>query len=430
MGSTDQSFRVAIVGGGLCGLSLAIALKKRSIPYTIYESRASFTEIGAGINLGPNTSTTFTLIDESLGEALEKLCTHNPPGKENVWMQIRFGAPTARFNDGQLITELMAPPTGNTTVRRNDLLAMLAERAGAEHAAFNKKLVDLSQDDSGVTLTFADGTSDTASAVIACDGIHSAVRRALVGPDSKAATPQFSECGGYRAVLSRERLEQAVGPEIANTSNVVLGPDAYVIMYPVEGKQSVNTGLWPWKRGAWTEQTWMLPAQKKQMEEQFKDWGDTVHKIMDLMPDPPFFASHHHAIQPDSFFKGRICLIGDAAHSMPPHQGAGSGQAMEDAYVVAEVLGAVPLHNATQRDIEAALKGYEDVRRPRSQKVLETSVEAMGFWSDWYRRDLTDEDVKEYVDTASGRFQWIWYDDIAGQAQKARNVMSETLDGK
>ena len=72
MASSEQ-FRVAIVGGGLCGLALAIALKERSIPFIVYESRASFMELGAGINLGPNTLQAFRLIDPSLVDAVTHL---------------------------------------------------------------------------------------------------------------------------------------------------------------------------------------------------------------------------------------------------------------------------------------------------------------------------------------------------------------------
>ncbi|KAI9658328.1 MAG: hypothetical protein M1821_002461 [Bathelium mastoideum] len=425
--SSSSTFHVAIIGGGLCGLCLAIALRNRSIPYTIYEARASFTEIGAGINLGPNTLKAFELIDKDLGEAVRKLCTRNPPGREDVWMQIRLGAATDHFMDAELVTELMAPPIGNSTARRNDILALLAERAGRECAAFNKKLATLEQCSSHVTLKFADGTEDIASVVIGCDGIHSVVRRLQVGADNPSASPQFSECGVYRAVLPREKLEQAVGPEIARTSNVFAGPGGYLIMYPVEGEQSVNVGFWPWRRGPWTEHEWVLPSQKDAMEKTFASWGETAHKIMALIDDPPFFATHHHSIQPDSFHQGRVCFIGDAAHSMPPHQGAGAGQAMEDAYVLAEVLGHIQMEDPIERQVEAAFHGYEAVRKPRAQRVLTTSVEAMGFWSDLYRKDLQKEDVQDFVQKANERFQWIWYDDIARQAERACEAMQEYL---
>ena len=425
--ASSPAFHAAIVGGGLCGLSLAIALRARSIRYKIYESRASFTEVGTGINLGPNTLKTFELIDESLGEAIRKLCTRNPPGRENLWMQVRLGAATDKFEDATLVTELMAPPTGNMTVRRNDLLGMLADRAGLENAAFNKKVVEIQQSDSHVMLIFSDGTEEIASAVVACDGIHSTVRRSMVEAGSTSAVPQFSECGVYRAILSREKLEQAIGPEIAKTSNIFLGPDGYVIMYPVEGQQSVSVGLWLRKRDSWTERLWVLPAQKQAMEKDFANWGTIVKKIMGLIDDPLFTAAHHHGIQPKTFHKGGVCLIGDAAHSMPPHQGAGAGQAIEDAYVLAELIALIEMQSSMQEQIEAAFEGYEAVRRPRAERVMETSVEAMGFWSDLYKKGLDDWELQDFARKANDRFQWIWYDDIAYQATRAGEVMQKNL---
>ncbi|KAK1808615.1 hypothetical protein LTR12_017024 [Friedmanniomyces endolithicus] len=420
---------VAIIGGGLCGLSLAIALKKRSISFKIYEARASFTEIGAGINLGPNTAQTFRLIDESLAEAIERLVTRNPPSKEEVWMQVRFGAASGRFKDGGLITNIMAPPTGNRTVKRNDLLDLLASKTGPENAAFNKKLVGLDQDDSGVTLSFTDGTREYAGAAIACDGIHSATRRIMFGSESQAAIPRFSQAGAYRGILSKEKLASLVGDDIAGTSTIFLGPGAYVIMYPVEGHQSVNCGLWPWRRCTWTEREWLIPHQKQGMEDTFSAWGETVHKIMALMEDPSFFATFYHGEQPKSFHVGRVLLIGDAAHSMPPHQGAGAGQALEDAYVLAEVLGHKTSSLPSQQEIEASFEGYEAVRKPRAQRALETSVEAMSFWSDWHRPDLTEVDVANFVEAARDRFDWLWYDDIADQGRRAKVEMARVLAG-
>lgn len=195
---------VAIVGGGLCGLSLAIALKARAIPFRIYETRSSFTELGAGINIGPNTLRTFQLIDPSLYQALEKIWCRNPPGQEDVWMQIRLGAPSGAYDDAHLVTDLMAPPTGNVTVQRNALLQILAERAGQENAVFDKKFVDYRCDDDGhgVILSFADGSEERASNIVACDGIHSAVRRAMLGPRDPATYPQYAGVGVYRGMVA------------------------------------------------------------------------------------------------------------------------------------------------------------------------------------------------------------------------------------
>ena len=113
--ATDPKRSIAIIGGGLCGLSLAMALKKRSIPFKIYEARSSFVEQGTGINISPNARQAFRLIDEPLGDAVERLVTRNPPPKGDVWMHVRFGAGTTNFADGELVDEMLAPPTGSTT---------------------------------------------------------------------------------------------------------------------------------------------------------------------------------------------------------------------------------------------------------------------------------------------------------------------------
>lgn len=417
--ASPKSLHIAIIGGGLCGLALATALKTRHVPFTLYESRKSFTELGAGINLGPNTLEAFRLISPTLSTAVEDLCTRNPEGKEDVWMTLRLGAKAGELGDAALLGELLAPPTGNATVRRNDLLALLAEGAGMERARFEKKVVDVSQSEEGVTLTFADGTRETASAVVACDGVHSAVRRGMVGEDHPAARPVYSGSGAYRAVLPMGVLEEAVGTEIARMSTLWIGPGGYVIMYPVERGEKVNIGFWPRKPGPWLHKEWVLSSQWEGLEKDFRDWGEMVHKIMALMEDPPFSAAFYHAEQPDSMVDGRVCLIGDAAHAMPPHQGAGAGQAMEDAYVISEVLGSLDAQDTTARQIESALKAFGAVRTPRSQRVLESSVQAMDYWSDFYREGLTAGDIERFGRESEARFRWIWDADLAGQARQA-----------
>ncbi|KXL47515.1 hypothetical protein M433DRAFT_139420 [Acidomyces richmondensis BFW] len=428
MRSTGTSaLEVAIIGGGLCGISLAIALKNRSIPFTIYETRSSFTELGHGINLGPNALEAFKLIDSSLGEAVLKLCTRNASSKEDIWFQIRFGASSGRHEDAELITELVAPPTGNATVVRNELLQLLADKAGSKNARFNKKLVSLEEDDECVTLRFADGTHAIATVAIGCDGIHSAVRRAMLGDNHPGTVAKYSGMGAYRAVIDMSILEAAVGEDQARTSQVYLGPNAYVIMYPVDQARKVNVGFWPWKRTPWPNREWILPDQKKEMESDFREWGQTVHNIMGVMGSPPFFATHHHVVQPDRLSKGRICVIGDAAHSMPPHQGAGAGQAIEDAFVLAEVMNKISRQNPTMDEINAAFTGYESVRTKRSNKVAATSQEAMGWWADFYEKDISDDKISRFVTDANARFDWIWHDDIENQATTAIRAMSKSL---
>ena len=123
----------------------------------------------------------------------------------------------------------------------------------------------------------------------------------------------------------------------------------------------------------------------------------------------------------------RTCLIGDAAHAMTPHQGAGAGQAMEDAFVMAEVLGCVDRECPTSQQIEAAFAAFEAVRRPRAERVLETSQDAMGFWTALYERPLSGERLQQFVEDANQRFHWIWHNDIARQGVDAVQAMKRSL---
>ncbi|KAF2768559.1 FAD/NAD(P)-binding domain-containing protein [Teratosphaeria nubilosa] len=422
-----NNFHVAIVGGGLCGLALAVALRTRSVPFTIYELRSSFTELGAGINIGPNALAAFNLIDKDLGEAVYGLCTRNLPGKEDVWFQVRLGAPSGKHEDAELIAELMSPPTGNMTLSRNELLQKLAEKAGLGKARFNKKLVGLDEDEDGVVLRFADGTQDRASVVIACDGIHSSARRIVLGPDHPAAKAVYTEAVVYRGVLPMDRLSAAVGYESAHMSTFYLHSNGYVILYPIDGGRQVSTGFWVWQKGAWQHNEWMLPKQSKEFHNAFRDWGDTVHKIMDLMSDPPVFATHYHGVQPDSMSKGRVCLIGDAAHSMPPHQGQGGAQAMEDAYVIGELLANIAQQQTSREQIDAAFEAYEKVRVERANQVKDTSVDAFDFWTGFWDDNVSDEQIRQFLKAQDKRFHWIWNDDIAAQAERAIQIMQDSL---
>lgn len=437
MGSTrtNQSPHVAIIGGGLTGLALAIALSQCSVPYTIYESRASFTEIGAGINLAPNTHTAFTLIDPTLGETVLKIATRNPPGLENVWLSVRLGAPTKQFEDGKLVVNIDAPPTGNATLSRNELLKEMATRIPSENVRFNKRVVDFSQTESEATMTFSDGSKERAGLVIACDGAHSAMRRLILRPDNAAAHAHYAEMGGYRAIFPMDKHEEAVGKDLAHTGHIWSGPNGYIIQYPINGGREVNFGVWAWKKGEWKEKTWVLDKQKGKMMEDFKSWGPLVQRMLENMSEETqFWATHHHSIRPKSYFNGRAIVIGDAAHSMTPHLGQGAAVSMEDSYVMAQVVQDIATHHAEGRSerecIEAAFTGYENVRRPRFEAIFDNSLHAMNVWSDLWREDLTEADLQEFEREAQQRMAWIWDPRLEEEGEKARALAREALNAQ
>jgi salicylate hydroxylase len=121
------------------------------------------------------------------------------------------------------------------------------------------------------------------------------------------------------------------------------------------------------------------------------------------------------------FYKGRLCLLGDAAHATTPHQGAGAGQAIEDAYVLSELIGKVK----SAGELEAAFKAYDEVRRPRSQRVVTTSREAGHLY------ELEDGnagfDLKKTKDLLQTRYKWIWDEDLVAQATTAGEAMERYI---
>lgn len=140
------------------------------------------------------------------------------------------------------------------------------------------------------------------------------------------------------------------------------------------------------------------------------------------MPDPSQWAIFEHP-PISTFSRSRVALLGDAAHASTPHQGAGAGQAIEDAHVLAELLSDNRV--VTPTDVVAAFKAYDEVRRPRSQKVVTTSKENA------YLLCLCMEEVggdeEKLKKTFNERMRWLWDLDVRGQAEQARAKMVESL---
>jgi salicylate hydroxylase len=166
------------------------------------------------------------------------------------------------------------------------------------------------------------------------------------------------------------------------------------------------------------------------MLEDFKAWGPTVHKIMNAMDDETaFWATFHHIVPPDSYWKKRVCIIGDAAHAMSPHQGQGAAQSMEDACVMAEVLHAASrLERGNDGDvIAAALASYEAIRRPRFEKAVTTSIDMFSLWTSVWREDLSEGAVEEFKKEANRRVRWAWEANISEQCKSVRAKLSSVL---
>lgn len=285
------------------------------------------------------------------------------------------------------------------------------------------------ENEEDVTLKFADGTEETASVVVGCDGIHSQVRATMFGASNILSHPHYSGDGCYRATIPMADLVEAIGDE-ARRSQILLGPDGYFLTYPMAGAKNVNCG--GWKRNVSFKQggEWVLPRQRKELDVAFKDWGETVHQILKFFSEETaFWAAHQFTHQPDIFHGKRVVLVGDGAHAMPPHLGSGAGQGVEDVYVLAEVLGRIKSREETPSSqvVEAAFRAYEETRKPRFLQVQQYSTEAAGHWYNFYLQGLEGVELQNYMQTMREIVGWIWDIDLAAEASKACERLNDLI---
>lgn len=439
----EKPFTVAIIGGGLCGLAFAIALQERGIPFTLFESRSSFTEIGAGLTLNAPALKSLSLIKPALGEAVIQLAKRSLPPYEVSTMHIRYGADLRQHKDGHVIFELQSPPPGMMFVHRQDVLALLLRELDPTKARLDKKLIHYQHNDDGsIALDFADGSRENASIVVACDGIHSSVRKIMFGTNSPISRPHFNGDGGYRSVIPMEKLEKALGDE-AHQSQLLLCPGGFLLYYPVSGGKHVNCAAW-FKKDDWDREEWVVPGNKEQFEAEYKSWGPVARKIMGCFDKENlmFWTIHHFVRQPESFHDSRVILLGDAAHAMAPHQGAGAGQALEDVIVFAEVLGTMmrettdstsngnqspPGPMPSARSIAAALEAVEDIRKPRFLAVQRMSTVAGERWANFYDQTIEGEQLESWVQSAKEQLAWIFGADMAKEVINAKLRFHELI---
>lgn len=240
MSPQRKNFHVAIVGGGIAGLTLAIALYHRNIPVTIYEQAEAFGEVGAGVSFGPNAVEAMKACHSGIYEAFEKVFTQNLwPSKQKVWFDYLDGynkgtSTTAKNASRQDIAFTISNSLGQTGVHRAHFLDELIKLIPGDIARFHKRLESIAEreTDGKLLLKFADGTQDEADLVIGCDGIKSQVRQVIVGAEHPSAKPSYTHKYAYRGLVPMEKAIEAVGEELASNSCMhVRHPDLVCILH-------------------------------------------------------------------------------------------------------------------------------------------------------------------------------------------------------
>jgi salicylate hydroxylase len=340
--------RVALVGGGLGGLTAALALSRHGFETHVFEQVGELREIGAGISLSPNA----TKVMRALGLELE-LKTRGFESEaivERDWTTARplsrvplKGASAARFG---------AP---NFDIHRADLLEILAAatlRVGRIHLA--SRCVAVSSSGQVASLTLDDGRREEFDLIVGCDGIHSMVRAALHGKDA----PLFTGNMCWRAVIPVDRLPSApIPPDVT----IWTGAGGHVVTFHIRGGALVNL-VAVREVTEWIEESWSVAADADELAAAFPGVHDELKSLLDRA-DHCFKWGLFDRDPLPTWSAGRVTLLGDAAHPMLPFLGQGGAMAIEDAYVLARELARSP------SDIAAALQAYEAERVPRTAQV-------------------------------------------------------------
>jgi len=348
--SLKTQLGIGIIGGGIGGLTAALALLRRGFDVSVYEQAPELQEVGAGLQISPNGVR--VLASLGLEEELLAIC-FEPAGKEvRLW---NTGDTWKLFDLGVESVERYGFPY--ITVHRNDLhqlllKAVLALKPDAIH--LNHRFVGVERNDSIVTVAFADQPSASFDVVIGADGVHSKMRELLFG----SGPVQFTGIVAWRGVIPMDRLP----PELAKPIGVNwIGPGGHVIHYPIRRGELMNfTSVV--ERRDWTIESWSTPGTNAEYHADYPGWHADVHAYIEAIPQPFKWALIARPPMQE-WVAGRIALLGDACHPSLPFLAQGAVMALEDACILARAF--------DQYDnVAEALDRYQRMRIPRTTRAV------------------------------------------------------------
>ena len=343
---------VAIVGGGVGGLTLAASLRQQPVSVQIFEQDSELREIGAGIAIGGNA----TRLLQRLGIDLAQVANMPPALEFRGW---RDGRLLWSHPMGEWYRQEAGAPC--LTLHRATLQRLLAGAVPPESIKLNHRLVGLSDEPTGVRLHFEKGDDVVAGVVAGVDGVQSSVRRYVCGDISPVPSGEI----GFRGVIPVGKLQHLPNPA---SLQIWCGPGTHLVCYGLDGGTLVNllAVYVPDRLPEWTRFSFRAPAEKDQALSIFAGYSWDP-RILDLVRniegDMNFWALAELPRLP-RWSRGRVVLLGDAAHAPLPHQGQGAAMAIEDAYA----LGAL-LANGGLTDYGPAFAALEHLRRRRAWLV-------------------------------------------------------------
>ncbi len=352
--SDDVRNNVLIVGGGIGGLTCALALARRGMDVRVFEQAAGFGEIGAGIQLSPNCVR--VLHDLGLEDRLRRIA-FLPEGTE-----------MRDWRTGRIISSTVLGAHAQAKygfpyyhVHRADLMDALVAQAREQpnvHLFPGSRCQAIVQTDSGVEVEIGSPTGQqhhTGALLIGADGIHSVTRALLFGQRA----PQFTGNVAWRALVPVNRLPKGL---VSPVATVWMGPGKHFVHYYVRAGSLVNCVCVVEKRG-WEVESWTQRGDREELERDFGGWHDTVRTLIGNMDGEGCYKWALFDRPPMAKWgERRATLLGDACHPTLPFMAQGAAMAIEDAAVLAACVG-------DTHDVEQALRRYESLRRTRTSRI-------------------------------------------------------------
>jgi len=394
---SGERLRIAVVGGGIGGLFAAKALLAHGFAVSVYEQAATLGEVGAGVYVTPNSVRQMRRL--GFGDAVE---AHGAlVGPESCYR---------RQDGGRIAPVQVEDAEGRRAaygMHRGEFVAFLAEGLPKEIIHCGHRAVAFEEDAGSARVAFENGAHIEADAVVAADGIHSRLRP-FVHPPSE---PVFHNTVSYRGLVARDR---APGwPD--DRWEMWAGPGKHFLVFPVSHGAMLNyVGFVP--ADAEMRESWSAPGDPDALRAEFHGWDRRIEDILAAVDHTFRWALYDREPLP-RWSKGRLTLLGDAAHPMLPHLGQGANQAIEDGMALA-----ILLSKADRATAPEALAAYDRLRRTRVADIQRGArenglrVDSLAGYSDLARRDaelrahatfrkqLYSYDVAPEAEAAAGGF--------------------------
>jgi salicylate hydroxylase len=348
-----EQVSVGIVGGGIGGMAAALSLWQAGFDVEIYERGGAVSEVGAGIQVSPNASRILHglgLADELARMGVRPLAFH-----QRRWDD---GRTLLRAPLGDVMVETFGFP--HYQMHRADLLGALVSAFPPERLHVGHRLTGFADRGDRVAATFANGAAIEVDLLVGADGIHSAVRAALFGPQD----PAFTGCAAYRGLVPAERLAHL---DLEVTAQLWMGPGGHFIHYYVQQQRLVNF-VAVVEQDDWTRESWTDRGDVADTLAAFEGWHPQLHEIVRAVDETFIWALFDRPPLP-RWSAGRVTLLGDACHPMLPFMAQGAAQALEDGATLTACLA------RDASDVPEALRRYEALRNPRASRIQALSTE-------------------------------------------------------